>query len=111
MLRPGRADFEMFAGDSKRIEVRVEGDGVELAGTTIRWRVAPTVRGAALISKSTPAITTEGDDVFVVPLAPADTEGLRGEYYHEAEVEDADGNIATVLTGRVTIKPTLIKPA
>jgi hypothetical protein len=52
---------------------------------------------------------------LVVHLKGADTEtGVTkipkpGGYYHEAEIIDADGNIATVTAGTMTIDATIVR--
>jgi len=116
-----RTDFAMFEGDSKTITVTVRDEAaavVDLSGFTIRWGLSPLVEGgfnpAATLSKDSETtggieITSAVGGVFVVTLDPDDTEALAGKYYHEAEVTDAAGNIATVLTGRITITPVLLR--
>lgn len=110
-------DFEMFAGDTKILGVTAKdaaGEVVDISGATIRWQLAKSVTTAALVEKATGdgiTITDGAGGAFDIELDNADTEGLKGDHYHEAEVELADGTIATVLSGTVTIKRTLIKPA
>lgn len=119
-------DFEMVAGDTRTLLVPVDdGDGgvVSLDNCTVQWRLARGVNApAALIEKSTddpesPAGVTivppTGDGLwsFAVRLDPADTEGLKGSFYHEAQVTDEIGEISTVLRGAAKILPALIKPA
>ncbi len=109
----------MVAGDDKVLEVTVTdaaGTAVDITGASIQWRLSKTVnRRPAQIAKATGGagveITDAAAGVFEVTLDPADTEDLRGAYYHEAEVIDADGNVSTVLTGAAEILPALIKPA
>lgn len=110
-------DFTMFAGDSKTLEVTVkDADGVvvDITGATIRWSLARSVNSTpALLQKAVGSgitITDGPNGRFDVALANADTETLSDAYYHEAEVILLDGTIATVVSGAVTIKRTLIKP-
>lgn len=112
------ADFTMYQGDTKILEVTVKDEAgavVNIADTTIRWQLAKTARSAeALIAKE-----TGGDGITIVDAAagrfdvaidPEDTVDLSARaYYHEAEVDDA-GVISTVLTGKATIRQALIKP-
>lgn len=113
------ADFTMYAGDTKVLAVTVldnVGDPVDITGTDIRWWMAKNAKkiGAdVLLKKETGGdgiVITDGPGgVFEVTLDSADTENLKGPYYHEAEVDDA-GVISTVLTGKATINLALIKP-
>ena len=111
-------DFTMFQGDTKTLEFTVkDGDGavVDLTGaTSIRWNLARRVSSAAIITKDLDSGITVIDAAngrFDVSLTSADTENLSGRYYHEAEVIDASGDVATVETGATTINPALIKPS
>jgi len=111
------ADFTMYQGDTKTLEVTVEdeaGDVVNITGTTIRWQLAKTARAAVpIIAKETGdgiAIVDGAAGRFDVALDPEDTVDLSARsYYHEAEIDDA-GVISTVLTGKATIRQALIKP-
>lgn len=111
------ADFEMFAGDSKVIEVTVkdqDGDVVNITTALVRWQAARSENATALIEKtSDPAdgisIVDGAAGRFDVTLDPEDTEDLRGTLYYEAEVLDAS-KPSTVLSGWFTIVPALIKP-
>jgi hypothetical protein len=49
----------------------------------------------------------------VIRILPADTETAPkpSTYYHEAEVVDADGHIATVTVGPYVLKPTIVRNA
>lgn len=109
--------FRMTAGDTKVLEVEVlddDGDAVDITGTSIRFEMARfATDAAALVTK------TSGDGIeiidgpagrFDVTLDPEDTATFDGSYYFEAEVEDG-ASISTVLRGRATIDPALIKPA
>lgn len=113
------SDFSMYAGDDKILQVTVR----DLVGTTvditdfteIRWALSKSVgRQPPILEKVLSAgveIISGGVGRFDVTINSADTESLRhGDYYHEAEVINEDGLVATVLAGTVTILPTLIKP-
>lgn len=117
-------NFTMYAGDTKIITVTVTDDddeAVDLTGATIRWQASRLVVDEGF--DADPLISKDNDTgggiesaspstgVFEVTLDPDDTEDLSGLYYHEAEVIDADGNVATVMTGRMTVVPVLIRPA
>jgi len=113
------ADFIMWAGDDKTLQVTVQdssGDPVDITGATaIRWQLSKSAtKRPALIEKAlldgVTVISAPGGR-FDVTLEPEDTEDLKGDYYHEAELIDSGGRVATVLTGTATINPALIKPA
>jgi hypothetical protein len=111
-------DFSMYAGDDKVLEAVVEDTSGTVVDITdievIRWKMAKTVRGPALVSKALGdgiTLINGGEGRFDVALDGEDTEDLRqGDYYHEAEVIDSTGNVSTVFTGTISILPTLIKP-
>ena len=112
------SDFSMTAGDSKVLEVTVtdaDGAAVDLSGAqTIRWHMSRSVNSRpATVEKALGAgitVTNGPGGIFSVTLDSADTEDLRGDFVHEAEVIDEDGNVSTVLSGAVTISAALIKP-
>lgn len=113
-----RQDFEMMAGDDKRLEVTVldEDDvAVDLTGATaIRWKLARSVRSTALVSYSLGgniAVIDAAAGRFNVTIDGADTESLKGLHYHEADIVDASGKTGTVIYGTVTIRPSLVDPA
>lgn len=111
-------NLEIHAGDDLAIPVAVTdaaGQAVDLTGAAIAWQAA---RGTperfsktAVVSKASGAgitITDPAGGVFEIALASADTQGLSGSFYHEAEVTDAGGNKTTVMTGTMTVEATLI---
>jgi hypothetical protein len=101
-------NFEMIAGDSHIIVVPVNFD---LSGATaIKWAVKRSVSSTErpiykeLSSGITVTKTGETDSEFQITLNPSDTATLKSDYYHEAEVTDAQGNVSTVMTGRISIQ-------
>ncbi|TIM16278.1 MAG: hypothetical protein E5Y67_03540 [Mesorhizobium sp.] len=115
-----RTDFVMYQGDSKVLSVTVadeDGQVVSVDGMTIRWQASPVITGGfdttATLKKDNDALggitTVTEEGVFEVEIEPEDTESLSGLYYHEAELTDGTGHVSTVLTGRMTIKPVLIR--
>lgn len=110
-------DFTLYAGDDKLLTVTVtdgEGEPVDLTGAQkIRWQLGKGPGKTPIVEKALGQgieVTDGPGGIFTVTLDSADTEALKGSYYHEAEVIDEDGNVSTVLTGTVTIEATLIKP-
>lgn len=106
-------DFELPAGDHATVNFDVAGNpGDTLLAATIRWRVFNqrfgVPYGDAIIEKSTESaddieITDEDALTFAVTIIPQDTQDLLGRYWHEAEVTFADGTVATVTQGILTI--------
>ncbi len=110
-----RQNFEMHQGDDVSVAFSVTDDAgavVDLTGTTVVWRMAPSKYSASpSISKSTASGITVTDAVggkFTVAIDAADTAGLGGIYYHEAQVTDAGGKVTTVATGWLTVTRELI---
>lgn len=109
-------DFTMFAGDTKTLEFTVRdaaGAIVDITDYDVRWHASRNVNARpALIEKSLGSgieMVDGGAGRFDVSLENADTESLRGEFYHEAELT-LDDEVYTVDSGSLTIRPTLIKP-
>ncbi len=109
-------DFDMHAGDDKTLVVSVrdtEGSPVDVTGATVRWRAARSANKTADIIKKTggSGITlsdpTQGE--ITITLNAADTDSLKGTFYHECQVTFASGLLSTVVAGKMTILPALIR--
>lgn len=114
-----RQDFPMFAGDTAELLVTVADGNAEpdaygekppanLTGSTIKWALKDSVAGMQKVLKTVGvgvSLTAPWKGEFSVLLSPADTQGLVGRFYHEAEVTDIDGHVSTVLTGFIRIEP------
>lgn len=115
-------DFSITAGDSKLLQFTVTdassgGVALDLTGSRIDWWLS---RGTPDRFSKTPVLqksTSDGsidivsslDGRFDITLVPVDTHTLSaGSYYHEAQIRDVFGNVATVTTGTVTINRQLI---
>ncbi|RMG96176.1 MAG: hypothetical protein D6706_10635 [Chloroflexi bacterium] len=99
-------NFTMWSGDSKLIQVMVTdsaGNSVALAGATIEYVIKDSVNGTTRVSKSTSNGITISGNTFTITLDPADTAGLSGQYYHEAQITDVAGNVSTALVGNIVI--------
>ncbi|MGO4181210.1 hypothetical protein AB4Z17_08520 [Paenibacillus sp. TAF43_2] len=99
-------NFTMFAGDTMDIDVPVA--DTDLTGGTIKWVMKRAVKGDFTIFRETPIgikITDAAAGIFNIRLERADTLDLIGSFYHEAELTDLIGNVSTVMTGTITIKP------
>jgi hypothetical protein len=112
--------FSMFSGDTMRLNFSIIDEAtqnaLDLTGATIRWQMS---RAKTIGFSSTPILSkTEGSGLDVVDafgglilviLAPEDTEQFSGTFYHELEIVDIDGDVATAYSGNFTIKKALIK--
>ena len=102
-------NFTMRSGDSKKLNITVtDGAGAakDLTGATMIWRLAVRKHATSEISKATAsgiAFVSEVSGIAQVTIDPADTAGLDGDYYHEAQVTDSSGDIETVMVGTATI--------
>lgn len=110
-------NFKMRSGDDLVIKILITdsntGGPKNLTNASVIWRAARRIGGTAAIAKSTPGEITiqspETDGVILVPLLPADTEALSGDFVHEAQVVDAAAKKATVTVGRLEIERDLIE--
>ena len=109
-------NFTLTAGDTKSLVITVkdnEGVAVDITGASVKWQAARSFGKASAISKATGGsgivLTNPSTGVFTVTLDADDTEDLKGQFYHEAQVTLADGTIATVLFGTMKINPALIE--
>ena len=108
-------NFEMHAGDSKRLKVTLVDDAnlpIALAGVQlIEWKLARTVRSAAVLTKSIAnggvVVITDQAAVgevncgrYDVLIARSDSLSLDGEYEHFCTVRDGGGATQTVMHGR-----------
>lgn len=110
---PSKIDFEMVSGDSKTLRVEIVSRNLEpyeLGGVTaIRWALAKG-RGAEPVLEKTLAgdeaeIVQMGEKWYVsIPLAPDDTSGLRGTFFHECELTEGT-IVSTAWQGDFTIRP------
>lgn len=99
-----RATF--VQGDTQYFVVSVvdgNGNAVDLTGADIEY---------TLSHKDATVTKTRGDDVsvtdavageFEVHLKPSDTTDISGAGSHSVEITDSDGDVATVLSGAVSI--------
>ena len=102
----------MVAGDQKNIAVAVTdstGGAVDLTGHVVKWALAREPKNIAIVSKSSTVgttvieITNSTAGLLTVKLVAADTDALKGVYYHEIQSADTAGNLSTVLSGHITI--------
>lgn len=107
-------NFSIFAGDTKVITVTVQdddGDAVTISSSTIEWRCIEDTNGTAALTKTTSdgiSITDGSGGKFTITLTAGDTSFMSGDYYHEAQITFSDSTIMTILTGTMTVVPSVI---
>lgn len=107
-------DFTMFAGDTKVLQITLTDSAnviVDVSTASIIWALSRKATSTALLTKEvgTGVTITDGPGgKFEVAIDPVDTADLKGDYYHEIEVE-MGGVVSTVTSGTITIQPDLIK--
>lgn len=109
-----KQNFEIYSGNNVTIIYDVEGiDKNTLENAHITWKLALNVNGGPLVIKKSnnPSEIIIKDTQFKIELKPEDTKDLKENinYYHEAEIIDDSNQISTIATGRMRLKPTLIK--
>lgn len=109
-------DADVYGGDDVRLDLTLldrDGNALDLTGCSLLWGMAPVTENAASLRKSTDdggvTITDAVAGYAAVTLDPADTANLDAcEYRHEMKLTDADGNVETVMTGRLTIRSSIL---
>jgi hypothetical protein len=104
-------NFEMFAGDSKEIEIAVvDENGAALDLTpydAINWVVyKPTTKEIVLSKTLGSGITVAAPltGIITISLVPADTENIFPMIYaHECEINSGTSVVSTVCTGTMKI--------
>lgn len=104
-----------YEGDSLTLEVTTkmpDGSRVDLTNSDIQWVLAKSAADTPELSKDTASGGIEVVDgpngEFNVTVDAGDTEGLVGEYYHEAEIRDSAGNEFTIFVGTILIEESAI---
>lgn len=107
-------NFRMFSGDAKTLIFTVSdinSSAANITNHTVRWRVARDRYSSVLLTKSTTdgGITTTASTAgqFRVILNSTDTDGLKGVYYHEGELQSTASEKFTAVFGHVTFNPDL----
>lgn len=99
-------NVEMVAGTDHVITITLV-PATDISGLTIDW-VLTKIDGTVVVTKQTGgqgvSITDGPNGVFTITLADTDTDGLRGEYRHEAMITDGSGNEDVVTKGRVLFR-------
>lgn len=107
MIAEADQNFNMYAGETKAIQITITGvESIQAA----HWALTNKSNLTKLVEKEsgTGGITIVGN-VVTIALDPEDTANLGGSYHHECRVEDANGDIETVAVGTVVIYQTAFK--
>lgn len=119
-VRNGRApleeDFDMYAGETLILSCRVvdrENRPVDITGASFRWEVQRDQlagQSTSIMKTSASGIAVEDDEGgrFHIELAPGDTDGKSGAYYHECRMTDSLNHPTSIFAGRMTIIRTVI---
>jgi hypothetical protein len=112
--------FQMFAGDTKRLHFTITNGAsppvpLDITDAAVSWQAS---RGTVARFSRTPVlakavgagitVTDAFNGAFTVDLDPADTSALSGSYYHEVQISDAAGDVATAFTGEFRVLRNLI---
>ncbi len=106
-----RQHLDVYAGENRTptLYARDPSNNVaSLSGKTISWRVGRSPRD---LDSSWPIFTKSGTIVsapagsFTVPITPADTQYLSGDYQHQAVTTDSEGNQQVVVAGTFRVRP------
>ncbi len=105
MLR--NQNFEMAAGDNKRLEFTVEDQDNLEHGSAI-WAASQYLNGEPVLTKEGAGSITISENRVLVDLVPEDTQELEsGTYYHELQITIED-QVYTAASGELKLHPTII---
>lgn len=101
-------DAEITQGDTQLFDVSVvdgSGAAVDLTGASIEYRLGKRDPELTKTVGDGITVTNEVGGEFEVELTPTETAELVRSYRHAVEVTDGDGDVATVLSGTVFVRP------
>jgi len=100
-------NFSMKAGNSKTLSVPITNDAgssIDVSGAaSIVWTLAESRYSEPLLEKTLADGVSVVTSTVSVDLAPEDTAGLDGLFYHQLQITDGSGGESTVLVGVVSI--------
>ena len=115
------AALDVFAGDTKKIVVSIKdanGNSVDIANLqSAKFSIVEAPSGRANYNATPKFVKTISDGITVLDdangvlqiiLVSADTQALVGDYYYELEIIDSGGDVTTVLSDLMKIRPTII---
>ena len=111
----------MHQGDTKRLHFTITdgsdaGTPLDISDAIVTWQAS---KGTASRFSGVPVLTKtlanggvrfldEMNGQVLVELLPADTQALSGNFYHELEIRDASGDVATAFVGEFRVNRALI---
>lgn len=111
-------NISIAAGDDLDVTFNLDDDTpIDLtAAQAVRWHIydqefgIPVGDALLVCSTQNGKVTVPGSptDIFEAHLTSADTDGMLHNYYHEAFVQDVNGNKFTITVGILTVTPTKI---
>lgn len=94
----------MVRGDTLSFSAKFEGLATAFSAASFTVRKTPTDETAVFQKTLSDGITAAGDDIYLVRIAPEDTENVAcGKYYYDFEVR-TDSDVYTVMLGLLTIE-------
>ena len=106
----------LFQGDDETIAFETtddSGDPIELSGVGITWALATSRRADEPTLEATRdagiTVIDAATGRFDVELDSSETATLASRsYYHEVELVDDEGDVTTVFSGFLSVKPTVV---
>ena len=115
-------NIEMFAGNTKRIIVLVKddaGENVDISDAlacTFKAVEAPmgrakynsVVKITKVLDDSNGGVNINPtDSIITITLEPSDTAALKGQYFFELKLTEANGDVSTIVNGLLTVKESI----
>lgn len=104
-------DFTIYQGDERLIGFTIYQEdnitALDITAATFLWVVAKRLTDTPVISKTSGAgisFNVAANGTLLVQIVKADTDKLQSDYQHEL-IMTLGGEVKTVSTGTVTIKP------
>lgn len=98
-------NFEMFAGNAKRLNITVldqDEAAVDISGSTLELTISRRPRTATLVTVAG-SIVNGPSGVALVDIPAVDTESLHGAYFYDIKLVDNTGRPTTIIFGSVAI--------
>lgn len=102
-------NISMYAGETKDITFSVVDSSdvpLNISGCVLKWGYALNTLEPSRLTKTTSSgitVTNASSGYFSVHLDDIDTSGKMGDYYHEAQLTDALGNVSVISNGTLSI--------
>ena len=100
-------NFDMHSGDDKKLRFTIT-DETSITGATAIFMVKAG-ETESFRKTSSSGITVIAPNIIEVPILPADTAALSGDYFFEVQMTDLFGYVSTVSTGKMTVIADIIE--